>query len=229
MKFCVQKIEIHCGYGFIKLIIFSFRKLSNSSKKLDKYQRIQNAKLILAKKQEEELKDVKPNEKVSIDLNMRIPERFKEPRKKALVTFFIRHFIDVAKKSNEFRAYGKSLLLVAQSQNLLTLLDEMGYGESKECRNFHIELEKLRNICRVGIEGYFKVNYGYEEKLSKKDITSKQDSFRVDAKKQTLPLPELPLEELRSSPILGIEDVKRVNVAFVEVHEVVSGETSTDL
>ena len=207
----------------------SFRKLSNSSKKLDKYQRIQNAKLILAKKQEEELKDVKPNEKVSIDLNMRIPERFKEPRKKALVTFFIRHFIDVAKKSNEFRAYGKSLLLVAQSQNLLTLLDEMGYGESKECRNFHIELEKLRNICRVGIEGYFKVNYGYEEKLSKKDITSKQDSFRVDAKKQTLPLPELPLEELRSSPILGIEDVKRVNVAFVEVHEVVSGETSTDL
>ena len=207
----------------------SFRKLSNSSKKLDKYQRIQNAKLILAKKQEEELKDVKPNEKVSIDLNMRIPERFKEPRKKALVTFFIRHFIDVAKKSNEFRAYGKSLLLVAQSQNLLTLLDEMGYGESKECRNFHIELEKLRNICRVGIEGYFKVNYGYEEKLSKKDITSKQDSFRVDAKKQTLPLPELPLEELRSSPILGIEHVKRVNVAFVEVHEVVSGETSTDL
>ena len=207
----------------------SFRKLSNSSKKLDKYQRIQNAKLILAKKQEEELKDVKPNEKVSIDLNMRIPERFKEPRKKALVTFFIRHFIDVAKKSNEFRAYGKSLLLVAQSQNLLTLLDEMGYGESKECRNFHIELEKLRNICRVGIEGYFKVNYGYEEKLSKKDITSKQESFRVDAKKQTLPLPELPLEELRSSPILGIEDVKRVNVAFVEVHEVVSGETSTDL
>ena len=207
----------------------SFRKLSNSSKKLDKYQRIQNAKLILAKKQEEELKDVKPNEKVSIDLNMRIPERFKEPRKKALVTFFIRHFIDVAKKSNEFRAYGKSLLLVAQSQNLLTLLDEMGYGESKECRNFHIELEKLRNICRVGIEGYFKVNYGYEEKLSKKDIASKQDSFRVDAKKQTLPLPELPLEELRSSPILGIEDVKRVNVAFVEVHEVVSGETSTDL
>ena len=160
---------------------------------------------------------------------MRIPERFKEPRKKALVTFFIRHFIDVAKKSNEFRAYGKSLLLVAQSQNLLTLLDEMGYGESKECRNFHIELEKLRNICRVGIEGYFKVNYGYEEKLSKKDITSKQESFRVDAKKQTLPLPELPLEELRSSPILGIEDVKRVNVAFVEVHEVVSGETSTDL
>ena len=207
----------------------SFRKLSNSSKKLDKYQRIQNAKLILAKKQEEELKDVKPNEKVSIDLNMRIPERFKEPRKKALVTFFIRHFIDVAKKSNEFRAYGKSLLLVAQSQNLVTLLDEMGYGESKECRNFHIELEKLRNICRVGIEGYFKVNYGYEEKLSKKDITSKQESFRVDAKKQTLPLPELPLEELRSSPILGIEDVKRVNVAFVEVHEVVSGETSTDL
>ena len=207
----------------------SFRKLSNSSKKLDKYQRIQNAKLILAKNQEEELKDVKPNEKVSIDLNMRIPERFKEPRKKALVTFFIRHFIDVAKKSNEFRSYGKSLLLVAQSQNLLTLLDEMGYGESKECRNFHIELEKLRNICRVGIEGYFKVNYGYEEKLSKKDTTSKQDSFRVDAKKQTLPLPELPLEELRSSPILGIEDVKRVNVAFVEVHEVVSGETSTDL
>ena len=207
----------------------SFRKLSNSSKKLDKYQRIQNAKLILAKKQEEELKDVKPNEKVSIDLNMRIPERFKEPRKKALVTFFIRHFIDVAKKSNEFRSYGKSLLLVAQSQNLLTLLDEMGYGESKECRNFHIELEKLRNICRVGIEGYFKVNYGYEEKLSKKDITSKQESFRIDTKKQTLPLPELPLEELRSSPILGIEDVKRVNVAFVEVHEVVSGETSTDL
>ena len=207
----------------------SFRKLSNSSKKLDKYQRIQNAKLILAKKQEEELKDVKPNEKVSIDLNMRIPERFKEPRKKALVTFFIRHFIDVAKKSNEFRAYGKSLLLVAQSQNLVTLLDEMGYGESKECRNFHIELEKLRNICRVGIEGYFKVNYGYEEKLSKKDITSKQESFRIDTKKQTLPLPELPLEELRSSPILGIEDVKRVNVAFVEVHEVVSGETSTDL
>ena len=215
-KFFFVKSKINCF----------FRKFSNSNKKLDKYQRIQNAKLILAKKQEEELK-VKPNEKVSIDLNMRIPERFKEPRKKALVTFFIRHFIDVAKKSNEFRAYGKSLLLVAQSQNLVTLLDEMGYGESKECRNFHIELEKLRNICRVGIEGYFKVNYGYEE-LSNTSNKLKE-SYRVDTKKQTLPLPELPLEAgLRSSPILGIEDAKRVNVAFVEVHEV-SGETSTDL
>ena len=180
---------------------------------MDKYQRTQAAKLAIAKRQEEEAKFSKiPIKKSSVDLNMRIPKRLDEPRKKALVCFFIQHFINSAKKSNEFRAYGKSLLLVAQSQNLLKILEDMGYNDNKECREFRIELEKLRNICRVGIEGYFRVNYGYE---SASNVPKPKFS---EIRKQTLALPELPTTEL--PPILGIEDTKRANVAFVEVHDV---------
>ena len=69
---------------------------------MDKYQRTQAAKLAIAKRQEEEAKFSKiPIKKSSVDLNMRIPKRLDEPRKKALVCFFIQHFINSAKQSNE--------------------------------------------------------------------------------------------------------------------------------
>ena len=93
---------------------------------------------------------------------MQIPKAFSEARKKALLLFFLNHFISLAKKSNEFRAYGQSLMLTLQGQNMLQLLEEMGYGETKECTDLKVELEKLRSISRVGTEGYWRVNWGYD-------------------------------------------------------------------
>ena len=113
-------------------------------------------------------------------------------------------------------------MLVLQSQNLVKLLEELGYGETKECSDFRIQLEKLRSISRVGAEGYWKVNWGYDDgfKPQTPEISS--------VSKQKLPLPDLPVRS--PSPILGTEsptDETRQTVAFVEVHE--TNEESSDL
>ena len=156
---------------------------------------------------------------------MQIPKAFGEARKKALLVFFINHFISLAKKSNEFRAYGQSLMLVLQSQNLVKLLEELGYGETKECSDFRIQLEKLRSVSRVGAEGYWRVNWGYEDGGKQ---TADNNSSSA-ASRQKLPLPDLPKRS--PSPILGTEsptqgnDEMRQTVAFVEVHEM-NNETS---
>ena len=154
--------------------------------------------------------------KSKIDLEMKVP-KFSETRKKALLFFFIKHFINLAKKSNEFRAYGQSLMLVLQSQNMLALLEEMGYQETKEFGDYRIELERLRNICRVGTEGYWKVNWGYQDKepIGRK-TSNPMSSFKI---KQNLPLPDPPKAEI-DSQIPGIETNNEDNrqQTFVEVH-----------
>ena len=48
--------------------------------------------------------DEDPN---SIFLREKIPTPFSDSRKKLILEFFIRHFISMARKSNEFRNYGQ--------------------------------------------------------------------------------------------------------------------------
>ena len=160
------------------------------------------------------------NTDAEIDLEMKIPKRLDEIRKKSLLVFFIDHFIALVKKSNEFRAYGQSLMLVLQSQNLLKLMEELGYGETQEFAAFRIELEKLRSISRVGTEGYWKVNWGYYQE---------QDSRESSTNKQHIPLPDLPSMSRRPSPIIGTEEGDNT-IAFVEVHEIPNDcTTNTDM
>lgn len=164
--------------------------------------------------------DKTEDNKLKINLEMKVPT-LGETRKKALLFFFIKHFINLTKKSNEFRAYGQSLMLVLQSQNMLKLLEEMGYQDTREYSDNCIELERLRNICRVGAEGYWKVNWGYEDKEAvQKTSGISMSSFKV---KQNLPLPDPPSQS-SSSPILGTEtsekDGSTTHFHFVaEVHD----------
>ena len=167
-------------------------------------------------KSTEHLNQQPEDQKLKINLEMKIPT-LGESRKKALLFFFIKHFISLIKKSNEFRAYGQSLMLVLQSQNMLSLLEEMGYQDTKEFSDNQIELERLRNICRVGAEGYWKVNWGYEDKEAvQKTSGISMSSFKV---KQNLPLPDLPNQP--DSPIPGTEQDESTGqqTFVVEVHE----------
>ena len=52
---------------------------------------------------------------------------FDDGKKKLILEFFIRHFIEMARKSHEFRTYGQGLMYVMQAENLLKLYNEIGY------------------------------------------------------------------------------------------------------
>ena len=217
---------------YLTTFFISHRKSSSSKspneQSKDKFQRVKEAKLQRLKNEEKLNGKIDGNLKDDlVDLDMQIPKSFSEARKKALLVFFINHFIALAKKSNEFRAYGQSLMLVLQSQNLVKLLEELGYGETKECSDFRIQLEKLRSICRVGAEGYWRVNWGYEDG-SHFNKQPSSENLHSSVSKQKLPLPDLPKRS--PSPILGTEspnqeNERRQTVAFVEVHEM-NNETS---
>ena len=57
---------------------------------------------------------------------------FDDGKKKLILEFFIRHFIEMARKSNEFRTYGQGLMYVMQAENLLKLYNELGYEGIRE-------------------------------------------------------------------------------------------------
>jgi hypothetical protein len=195
----------------------------------DRYQRKMEEKLKRAKELEAS-QQARPEAKIkaTVDLNMVIPKTLSETRKKTLVTFFIEHYIALAKKSNEFRAYGQSLLLVLQAQNLLRILEDLGYQDTKECRDYRIELERLRNVCRGRTEDYWRINWGDPEDNYSASL-GYNDSLK---KKQTLPLPDPPTKNdgRPDSPILGTElppNTGHQRVEMIEIHEVPSN--STDL
>lgn len=195
------------------------RKSKKQYEKKDNFQRIQEAKLLRAKRQQQLQEETSKSQAAQsddtnvLDLNLKI-KPFSELRKKALLLFFIEHFICLIKKSNEFRAYGQSLMLLLQAQNLLQILDDMGYDQLKEVVDFRIELETLKYVCRAGTQDYWQVNWGFKQEFS--------ESFR---KRQTYPLPDPPAvtPELSS----GVDDGRRHNVTFVEIHDV--QQESTDM
>ena len=210
-----------------------FRKSSKSGqKKQDLFQKRQEARLHKVKLQEEEqrTKYIQNDDKsLKVDLDMQIPTTFSEARKKVLLTFFIKHFIACIKKSNEFRAYGQSLMLVLQSQNLVKLLDELGYGKTPECSEFKVELERLKSISRVGTEGYWKVNWGCSD--SNNNTNNSNLLRRTDSSnRQQLPLPDLPSKT--HAPILGTEtpvgeeEEASMETVFVEVHDMPDDSTN---
>lgn len=196
---------------------------------MDNFQRIQEAKLQRAKLQQQEAAlatKQKPananNHQLPADINMKIPN-FSELRKKAVLVFFIQHFINLIKKSNEFRAYGQSLMLVMQAQNLVKILEELGYDQNREVVDLRVELERLRNVSRAGAQDYWHVNWGYKMESTSDGI------FRKESKRQYLPLPDPPSDFRSNSPIPGTEspEGRRNLVNFVEIHE--TQEDSTDM
>ena len=122
-------------------------------------------------------------------------------------------------------------MLVMQSQNLVKILEDLGYGETKECTEFKLELERLRSISRVGMEGYWRVNWGYDRNSSNSHSNFVRRSDSVN--RQNLPLPELPIPKRSLSPILGTEtpteedeQTTRQTVEFVQIHDLPDSSTN---
>ena len=99
----------------------------------------------------------------TIDLREKIVTPFDDAKKKLILEFFIRHFIAMAKKSNEFRTYGQGLMYVMQSENLLRLYTEIGYEGSKNYLEFKVQLQQLREVSRGNTRDYWQINWGDDE------------------------------------------------------------------
>jgi hypothetical protein len=96
-------------------------------------------------------------------LREKIVTPFDDAKKKLILEFFIRHFIAMAKKSNEFRTYGQGLMYVMQAENLLRLYTEIGYEGSKDYLQFKVQLQQLREVSRGNTRDYWQINWGDDE------------------------------------------------------------------
>jgi hypothetical protein len=85
---------------------------------------------------EQRNRKISPDDKIpiserrkSIDLkqNPIIQEKFSSLRKVLVIEFFIKHFINMAIKSNEFRAYSQSAMYIMQVENLCEILLDGNY------------------------------------------------------------------------------------------------------
>lgn len=79
----------------------------------------------------------------SINLEVELNRSAEVLRKKALLEFFIPHFIEIAKKSNSFRATRQARFYLQHADNLIKQLIECGYGE-KSAKHYSHEIEVIR-------------------------------------------------------------------------------------
>ena len=114
-------------------------------------------------KNKETVEKEDPFKRNSIDLREKIVTPFDDAKKKLILEFFIRHFIAMAKKSNEFRTYGQGLMYVMQAENLLRLYTEIGYEGSKDYLQFKVQLQQLREVSRGNTRDYWQINWGDDE------------------------------------------------------------------
>lgn len=116
---------------------------------------------------EQKNKKLSPDDKIplserrkSIDLKQSpiIQEKFSPLRKVLVIEFFIKHFINMAKKSNEFRAYSQSAMYIMQVENLCAILLEGNYdfGQTTLDEETIEEYKVINNIkIRVHLCTYF--------------------------------------------------------------------------
>jgi len=71
-----------------------------------------------------------PERRKSIDLKKLpvIKEKFSVLRKVLMIDFFIKHFLKMAKKCNEHRAYSQSAMYIMQVENLCTIISTYDLG-----------------------------------------------------------------------------------------------------
>ena len=91
-------------------------------------------------------------------------EKFDDNRSRLILEFFIMHFIQLAKKSNEFNCHGQGLMYINQASNLMQLLIDLRLDGSSAHMGFKTELEQLRQVNRGTAEDYWNLNWGVEER-----------------------------------------------------------------
>eukprot|EP00092_Neocalanus_flemingeri_P031911 GFUD01034666.1.p1 GENE.GFUD01034666.1~~GFUD01034666.1.p1 ORF type:complete len:850 (+),score=213.74 GFUD01034666.1:67-2550(+) len=126
-----------------------------------------------------------------IDLQASI-KAFDQARKSLVLEFFTEHFIKMAKKSNEFRNHGQSYMYIVQSENLVTLLEEMGFDDKPTVSEFKRDLLQLQENVnyKLYFKDYWNISYGHAQLSTGSfrttlDLPSPPVLVKKKAKKQT--------------------------------------------
>ena len=125
----------------------------------------------------------------------------------------------MAKKSKEFRNPGQSYLYLVQSENLVTLMEDLGYGDKSTAREFNHEIEKLRENMNyhLYVRDYWNISYGHHQLST--------GSFR--AAPSDLPNPPTENEETGQQQTPKKKEVKSKVKVTVEVHDTCSESSSS--
>ena len=134
-----------------------------------------------------------------LDMNLTVG-KFDETRGRLVIELFVAHFLVLAKRSNENRAYGQGLMYLLLVENLLRLLVDLKLYGAASHMDFKTELEHLRQINRGSVQDYWSVAWGPDERPG---VHGSFKSRSAASKEQSQPLPKVPLNS--KSPIPGTE------------------------
>ena len=150
-----------------------------------------------------------------IDLQASI-KGFDEARKSLILEFFIAHFLKMAEKSNEFRNRGQSYMYLIQSENLVTLLEELGFDDKPNVREFKHEILRLRENVNYALyrKDYWNISYGHPQLSS--------GSFRVTSDLPIPPSEKKPASKGPKKPRKHTEERKVKLEVIADVHDTVS-------
>lgn len=124
----------------------------------------------------------------------------KDLRAGKLLTLFAKHFIEMARCSNEYRSYPQAYMYLLLAGNMATLLEETGNGP--EAEEFKKEIEELNFASRGGVQDMLGSSWAMNENY---DLIPGNPAFRGsnwELKKEQQPLPKPPKN---TSPISGVK------------------------
>ena len=144
--------------------------------------------------------------KSTINLRKKV-QSVKDLRAGKLLSTFAKHFIDMVRSSNEYRAYPQSFMYLLLAGNMATLLEETGNGmDAIELRK---EIEELNTASRGGVRDMLASSWVISDDY---DIIQRNQSHRGSnwELKESQPLPQPPKE---ASPNAGLKFSSRNNYA----------------
>ena len=162
---------------------------------------------------EEQAEESKP----LIDLTAEI-RPFDESRLKMLLELFSEHFLKMAAQSAKHRNHGQSYMYLRSAENLITLVEEMGY----QCRESRSQVMKQRASVNypLYIKDYWMIAYGHPQ-LGGSFSLQRNQSLNLPSLPHT-PRPQAsPANSLPRTPNPATESTKKKSVKIVsaDVHD----------
>jgi hypothetical protein len=115
-------------------------------------------------------------------------------RTKLLLTFFVKHFIAMARAANQNRAYEMSIVLLSQAANLSALLEDTGYYD--EANQYRETIDNLRHVAYPSQLNEAVVNIPgspYVFKTGARTRTTSESNHWESRPRPELPLPQEPV------------------------------------
>ena len=162
------------------------------------------------------MKEEAEESKPLIDLTAEI-RPFDESRRKMLLELFSEHFLKMADRSAKHRNHGQSYMYLRSAENLITLVEEMGY----QCRESRAEVMKLRASVNypLYLKDYWMIAYGHPQ-LGGSTSLQRNQSLNLPSLPHT-PRPQAsPANSLPRSPKPATESTKKsVKIVSADVHD----------